>query len=266
MKISVLQFNADMDERGNTARLEGLVLRAADEGAQMVFLPEVAFRRGVGASAEPDAVTGRASAFLAGLARRRGIWIHSGSIPEAAPDSPKPYNTSFLVGPSGEVESVYRKMHLFDVDLPEMVVRESDSYAAGHELVTANAGAWTIGMLICYDLRFGEVWRRLRDRGVNIYALPANFTERTGEAHWEVLLRARAIEFQSYVAAAAQWGPHPGRDFRAYGRSMIIDPWGTVLARAGAEGDEVVTAEIALEKVTEIRRVMPVESHRRPGL
>lgn len=269
MKVSVLQLASVDDEAANMKKLEALIRSAAAEGARLVVLPEVAYYRGRSAEGIPDRLPGRATAFIAKLAKELGLFIHGGSFAETSAQTSKLYNTSFVVDTAGHVAAVYRKIHLFDVDLPELRLMESDTFAPGSELVTApladpaGPDRFTLGMLVCYDLRFPGVWMALRARGADLFTLPVNFTYKTGEAHWEVLLRARAIETQSYVAASAQWGVHPHKNFSAYGRAMIIDPWGTILAAADTEGDAVVTAEVSSARVAEIRTSMPVHGHRR---
>ncbi|MEK8022340.1 MAG: carbon-nitrogen hydrolase family protein [Candidatus Hydrogenedentota bacterium] len=269
MKISVLQVRSIDDETVNLAKLDTMIRTAAAEGSKLVVLPEVAYYRGRSSEATPDHLPGRATKFICHLAKELGIWIHGGSFAESIPGSNKCFNTAFLSSPEGNIASVYRKIHLFNVDLPDLRLMESDTFDPGRELITApvidadGANSFTIGMLVCYDLRFPAVWSALRDRGANVFALPVNFTWKTGEAHWEVLLRARAIETQSYVAASAQWGEHPHKNFSAYGRAMIVDPWGVILAQAGTEGDIVISADISLEYLESVRRTMPVHGHKR---
>jgi predicted amidohydrolase len=271
LKIAAIQFNAVDDEAANIARILDLVRRAAADGAKLIALPEVAWFRGRGCDVVPDTIPGRATAVLEPLARELGVWIHGGSLAEAGGENASAnearfFNTSFVVAPDGSIAGVYRKIHLFDVEMPEMRIMESDTYRPGSELVTANAGPFTLGMVVCYDLRFPGLWQKLRTAGADLFVCPANFTRPTGEAHWEVLLRARAIETQSYVVAPGQWGPHPHRDFEAYGRTLIIDPWGKILAEAGAEGDAIVTADADPTVVAKVRGHMPVWSHRRKGV
>lgn len=271
LKIAAIQFNAVDDEAANIARIKDLVTSAAKGGAQFVALPEVAWFRGRGCDVIGDSIPGRATAALEPLARELGIWIHGGSLAEDASalhelKGARFFNTSFVVSPDGSIAGVYRKIHLFDVDLPDLKVLESETYRSGSELVTASAGPFTLGMVVCYDLRFPGLWQKLRTAGADLFVCPANFTRPTGEAHWEVLLRARAIETQSYVVAPGQWGAHPHRNFEAYGRTLIIDPWGRILAEAGTEGDAVIMADADPEIVRNVRSHMPVWSHRRKGV
>lgn len=264
MKVAVLQYNSIDNEVANLIGLEALIREAAAAGAELVALPEVAYYRGKSFDAEADHMPGRVTRFCQKLATDLGIWIHGGTFAETVAGNKKLFNTSFLVSPGGKTEAVYRKVHLFDVDLPDLRLLESETFDRGHELVTAPMDGLTAGMLICYDLRFPGIWGALRARGADLFLLPVNFTAATGEAHWEVLLRARAIETQSYVAAPAQWGPHPHKNFSSYGRAMIVDPWGRIVAEAGREGNAVVIADVDPATIAAIRSNMPVHSHRRP--
>jgi predicted amidohydrolase len=200
--------------------------------------------------------------FLCGLAAELHLTLVGGSFLERSDDAARSFNTSLLVDPTGTIRAVYRKMHLFDVDLPGRVtVRESDARIPGDDVVTVETEVGTVGMSICYDLRFPELFRRLAVAGATIVTVPSAFTAHTGAAHWEPLLRARAIENQAFVIAANQTGTSP-HGFRDYGHSMIVDPWGTVLAHAG-EDEAVVTAVLDLEHLARVRREMPCLRHAR---
>jgi deaminated glutathione amidase len=187
-----------------------------------------------------------------------------GSFPEIAEPGAPPYNTSVLLGKDGAILAAYRKMHLFDVDLPGgPTYQESRFIQPGREVVAVPLPGtpFTAGLAICYDLRFPELFRALTAQGADLIFLPAAFTRQTGRDHWEVLLRARAIENQAYVAAPAQWGRH-SKGRRSYGRALIVDPWGTVLAQApDAEG--IILAELDHERLARLRREMPCWQHRR---
>jgi predicted amidohydrolase len=252
------------DLEANLARAHALVQEAADRGAALVVLPEVFAWRGQRSEEDeiPSAIPGPVSDFLRRLAAELHVILVGGSFLERSEHDRKSYNTSLMIDGNGEIRATYRKMHLFDVDLPgQVTVHESDARAPGTEVVTAATELGTIGMSICYDLRFPELYRRLTRAGATIVTIPAAFTFFTGAAHWEPLLRARAIENQVYVIAPNQTGTSP-HGFADYGNSMIVDPWGTVVARAG-DGEQVITAEIDPEHVARIRREMPCLNHAR---
>jgi predicted amidohydrolase len=261
---AAVQMHSGPDTSANLARARDLVRDAAAAGATLVVLPEVFAWRGL-RSAEagvPTTIPGPVSAFLCGLAADLRITLVGGSFLERGGDAERSYNTSLVIDPSGAIRAVYRKVHLFDVDLPgQVTVRESDGRMPGTEVVTASTDVGTIGLAICYDLRFPELFRRLAVAGATTITIPSAFTAFTGAAHWEPLLRARAIENQVYVIAPNQTGTSP-HGFPDYGNSMIVDPWGTIVARAGDE-DAVITAEIDLDLVARVRREMPCLEHAR---
>jgi predicted amidohydrolase len=213
------------------------------------------------AAAEP--VPGPSTDRLAEIAREYGMWIHGGSVLEL--DDQKVFNTSILFDRDGELVATYRKIHLFDADPPGAVPsRESYLFAAGDQVVVADTEFGRAGMSICYDVRFPELYRSLVVQGATVVFVPAAFRAETGIAHWEVLLRARAIEDQSVVIAAAQWGTWgpPGRERRTFGNSMVVDPWGRVLARA-PDGVGLTCAEVDLDEVRRVRAMLPALRHRR---
>jgi deaminated glutathione amidase len=262
---AAIQMNAGPDKAANLERAERLVRVGAGRGANLVALPEVFNWRGKRneQAAAAETLDGQSLTLMARLARELQIHIVAGSITEqAAAGESRCYNTSALLGPDGGRIAVYRKIHLFDVDLPGRVtVRESDAKLAGADVVTGKTPLGTIGLTICYDLRFPELYRRLTFAGAQILAIPCAFTFPTGEAHWEPLLRARAIENQAYVIAPAQFGPNI-YGYSDYGNSMIVDPWGRVLARA-ADQEGVVVAPIDLEYQDRVRRELPALKHAR---
>ena len=261
---AAIQMTAGNDKRANLERAERLVRVAAARGANLVALPEVFNWRGKRAeqAAAAETLDGESLGMMARLARELRIHIVAGSITERAEDTSRSYNTSVLIGPDGGRLAVYRKIHLFDVDLPGRVtVRESDSKIAGADVVCAETPVGAIGLSICYDLRFPELYRRLAFAGARILMVPSAFTFPTGEAHWEPLLRARAIENQAYVIAPAQFGPNV-YGYSDYGNSMIVDPWGRVLARA-ADQEGVVVAPIDLEYQDRVRSELPALKHAR---
>jgi predicted amidohydrolase len=263
---AVVQMAATPEKAANLAAADRLARRAAADGARLVVLPEVFSWRGPRGdeivAAEP--IPGPTSDHCANLAARLGIHLVAGSILEHGGPARKAYNTSCVFAPSGALLGSYRKIHLFDVDLPGRVqVRESDTRAPGKDPVVIETALGRIGLSVCYDLRFPELYRRLVRDGALLVTVPSAFTAPTGRAHWEVLLRTRAIENQVYVLAPNQFGTN-AHGFEDYGHSMIVDPWGDVLARAGTD-ETVVTAEIDLARLATVRHEMPCLEHARLG-
>lgn len=263
---AAVQMVSGADRAANLARASALVREAAARGARLIVLPEVFAWRGPrdqeGDAAEP--VPGPTTEALAALARTLGVYLCAGSTLEAVPGEQRAYNTSCLFDPRGALVARYRKLHLFDVELPGGVsVCESASRMAGSEIVAAPTELGILGLSICYDLRFPELYRRLMRAGAEILLVPSAFTFPTGAAHWEVLCRARAVENQCYLIAADQTGLGP-HGFADYGDSLIVDPWGRVLARAG-DGEGVVTAEIDRSYLARLRREFPCLAHARLG-
>ena len=262
MKVAVAQMCSVPSLAENMEVCGRLVEEAARAGARWVAFPENAPFLGLETDKLPiaEALDGPIVGAFKALARRHGLGILLGSTAETGPDPGRVYNTSVLIDSSGKLLADYRKIHLFDVELPDgKTLMESEAVAPGEDVVLADFDGVKVGLTICYDLRFPEIYRMLRARGAQVLCVPAAFTERTGRDHWEVLLRARAIENQSYVLAPGQWGEHfKGR--RSYGRSMIIDPWGTILAQV-PDGVGVALAEIDTDAVDEVRRRMPCLSH-----
>ena len=274
LRVACVQLNTGADTAENVRAAGVLVEEAAADGARFVALPETwAFkgrRDGIMASAEP--VDGPSNAALARLAARLGIFVLAGSHYEPSPEPDRVYNTSVLLGPDGAVLAAYRKVHLFDAVAGAAVYRESSYLKPGEEVVTAQidlaridlapAGPVTLGLSICYDLRFPELYRALALAGAQVLCVPAAFTAPTGAAHWEVLLRARAIENGCFVIAPDQVGEHlPGR--ACYGHSMIVDPWGEVLAEL-PDGAGVCVADLDLARVAEVRAQIPSLRDRHP--
>jgi predicted amidohydrolase len=264
LRVALVQLDAGDDVELNIAIAASLADEAAAGGARFVALPEyLQFRGpddGYRASARP--VPGPWTEPFAAVARARRAWILVGSLAERSDDPGRPFNTSVLVAPDGSIAARYRKIHLFDVDVENGPAdRESDRVSPGDRAMIADVDGIHFGLSICYDLRFPELYRALALAGAEVLTVPANFTERTGRDHWEVLLRARAIENGAYVLAPAQIGGPPGQP--AFGRSMIVDPWGTVVAQA-ADRVGIITAELDLARVRSIRRQIPVLANRRP--
>jgi predicted amidohydrolase len=266
---SVIQLSSTADVTANLEQTTALISRAAGYGAQLVATPENTNFLGpmeekVRRAEDWDGPT---CTTISDLARKFGIYVLLGSFNQRSADPGRVYNTSALFDPDGAVVARYRKIHLFDVDLSERVrFRESDSVIPGETIEVASTPLGCIGLSVCYDLRFPELYGRLVEAGAEILAVPSAFTMTTGRDHWEPLLRARAIENQCFVMAPAQWGTHDSRGTReSYGHAMMIDPWGNVIATA-ADGTGVAAAEIDLSRVREIRSSMPVHRHRRKWL
>lgn len=256
----IIQMDSTDDLTANLARIELFAAQAAGLGARLISLPETAniIASDPGGHAEP--VPGPTTGRLAALARRHGLWIHGGSLWEKN-DGGRPWNTTVLINPEGEVAARYRKLHLFDVEVeggPD--IRESDSISPGREIVSVDTDLGRLGFAICYDLRFPELFRLLALAGAEVIFVPACFAETTGRAHWESLLRARAIENGCYILAAAQCGRKP--KYRAHGHSLAIGPWGDIIA-ARPEGEGCLLAEIDLDSVKAARRQIPGLANRR---
>ncbi|HXW53556.1 MAG TPA: carbon-nitrogen hydrolase family protein [Myxococcota bacterium] len=261
--IAAAQMTSTNDKHENLKRCEDIIARASGFGVQLLGLPENFAFMGDGDDgvlpAEP--LEGPTIKRLQACAKQHGIWLALGGFQEASPDKNKHYNTHIVINDQGEIVTRYRKIHLFSVTLPDgRVYNEAKSVMAGKEVVVCQAPFFTMGLSICYDLRFFGLFSALRDKGAELLLIPAAFTAVTGQAHWEVLLRARAIETQSYVLAAAQIGKH-NQNRSTHGHAMIIDPWGTVLAQCGRTS-HLALAEIDLSYVKKLREQMPVWQHR----
>ena len=263
MRAAAIQLNSTADKARNLEVAGRLVAEAAEAGAELVVLPEkwnvLGAAEDLAAGAEPIE-SGPTIAAAREWARKLGIHLIAGSIAERAEDAERLFNTSCAIDPAGEVVAVYRKIHMFDVDVGGVRYRESDTEQPGEEIVTARAGELEVGMTICYDLRFPELYRILAVRGARVITVPSAFTLATGRDHWEVLLRARAIENQAFVIAPNQFGAAPPH-YSSYGRSMIVDPWGIVLAQA-ADEECAITAELDLARQEEVRSSLPSLANR----
>jgi predicted amidohydrolase len=267
MRVALCQANCGADVAANERQVFGLLDEAAEARPDLIALPEVWPCQGsapqMRAAAEP--LDGPRVSRLAEEARRRSVWVHGGSVLEL--DGERVFNTSVLFDRQGELVATYRKIHLFDADPPGGVPsRESFLFSAGDQVVTAETEFGRVGLTICYDLRFPELYRQLVVQGATILFAPAAFRHETGRDHWDVLVRARAIEDQAFVIAAAQWGTWgpEDRERRNHGNSLVADPWGRVVARA-PEGVGVTLAEVDLEEVTRVREALPALGHRRLG-
>jgi len=265
LRVAAVQLNSTADLAANMAVADRLTRAAAADGASLIVLPEKWTAMGsddvLRAAAEP--LDGTAIGWARELARELGVDLVAGSILERVPGQEKLANTSVHVDPQGEVRAVYRKIHMFDVEVGGRTYRESALEQPGEEIVLSRtAGGEELGLSVCYDLRFPELYRILAVLGARLIAVPAAFTLRTTRDHWETLLRARAIENQAFVIAANQVGAHPAGQ-ESGGRSMIVDPWGLVLAQA-ADGEGHVVADLDLERQREIRARLPSLANRRP--
>ncbi len=267
LRVAAVQLQSQDDVAQNLSECARLVALASRDGAKLVVLPENFAYFGADETKRAVAETladppGKIQTALADMARSAEVFLVAGGFPEASGQPTRPYNTALVYGPNGARLSTYRKIHLFDVELQDgTTLAESSGTTAGDSVVTVDIGPFRVGLSICYDLRFPELYRALVSRGANVLLVPAAFTVHTGKDHWRPLLQARAIESQAYVIAAAQWGKHP-RGRSTYGHSMVVDPWGTVIAEAS---DQVgfVTATLDRGYLQRVRAAIPCLAHRR---
>jgi len=257
LRVACVQMTSGPDKAANLETAERLVARAAATGADLVALPEkwnaIGTTEQLHAAAEPIE-GGESVAAMSDWSRRHGITLVGGSISEQREGHEKLSNTSLAFGPGGELLGLYRKIHLFDVEVEGNFYRESEAQEAGAEPVVVQAD-WPIGLTVCYDIRFPELYRILALEGAELVTVPSAFTVPTGRDHWEVLMRARAIENQCYIAAPGQFGmTRPGKP--SYGRSLIVDPWGIVLAQAPDE-ETVISAELDRARLRWVREKLP---------
>lgn len=260
VRVAVVQMRSGIDPDANLAAIESYAAEAKAGGAAYMLTPEMSVlfaenRDMLRARTEPLAGNS-AVARLSAIARQAGLFLHVGSLPIALDDG-RFANRSMLFSPGGETVATYDKVHLFDANIPgQQAYRESATYAGGEEAVVANLPLFSLGFSICYDMRFAALYRALAQAGAGVIAVPAAFTVPTGQAHWEVLLRARAIETGCFVLAAAQGGKHEnGR--ATYGHSLIVAPWGEVIARADGDAPGVVFADLDLDAVGAARQRVP---------
>ncbi len=264
MIAAVAQMTSSDDLAQNLDKAAELIAAAAQAGAELVALPEnfaLMLEADAGPSPAVQGPDGAIIEFLRDQAKRHSILLAGGTIPERIPGDTRQYNTSLLFAADGTLLASYRKIHLFDVALRDASFQESRTVAPGEEVVVAETRTGPIGLSVCYDVRFPELDRALAERGARILLVPAAFTVPTGRDHWQVLLRARAIENQAFVLAAAQYGRH-NQTRRSFGRSMIIDPWGVVLATV-PDGEGIGLAELDFAALERIRRELPALRHRR---
>lgn len=269
-KIAVLQMTSGIDPLGNVATLSAAIAEAAGNGAVMLFAPEMSGlvdrnRQRAALHIRPEEDSPFVTA-VRDAATKAGIWVHLGSLPVTGPDG-RSRNRSLVIAADGSIAARYDKIHLFDIDLPSGESwRESSAYGPGEQAVVVDTPVGRLGLTICYDLRFPKLFAALADAGAEVIAAPAAFTVPTGQAHWHVLLRARALDQGCYVVAAAQVGHHEdGRD--TYGHSLVVDPWGEVVVDAGraSKGEtELSYAEIDRKNIAEVRTRLPIRQHARP--
>lgn len=265
LRTAAIQLNATTDKDRNLTTADRLVREAAGRGAEVVLLPEKWAVLGDADElrAGAEGLDGPALTWARATARELGIDLIAGSISLREPGRERLVNASAHVGPDGEVKALYRKLHMFDVEVDGRQYRESDAEQPGEEVVvTTTAGGVEVGMSVCYDLRFPELYRALAERGARLFTVPSAFTLATTRDHWEILLRARAIEDQAFVVAANQIGDH-GHGMRSGGRSMIVDPWGVVLATA-PDTECAIVADADLDVLADVRRRLPSLANRRP--
>jgi deaminated glutathione amidase len=264
MRIAAIQTVATPRVAENLERAAALIAQAAAQGAKLVALPEYFCLMG---HSDQDKLTiaetpgdGPIQRFVAGQARQHAMWIIAGTLPMQTPSADRAFNSSCVYGPDGAAVARYDKIHLFAYDNGRERYDEAAVLAPGRDPVTFDADGWKVGLSVCYDLRFPELYRSMMSPPCDLIVVPAAFTYTTGRAHWELLLRARAVENQCYVMAAAQGGQHEnGR--RTFGHSMVIDPWGEVLA-VRDEGEGVVVADLQRERIAQVREQLPALAHR----
>jgi len=266
-RVAAIQLNSGADVAANLQKAERFIGDAAADGCELAVLPEnfaLMPTRGRDKSRHAEEVgSGPIQRFLGDTARRHNIWIVGGSMPLQSPDAERVFGACGVYDSAGDRVGLYRKIHLFDVDLADSdeSYRESHSMYPGDELALVDTPAGRLGLTICYDLRFPELYRELVDSGASLFSVPAAFTVTTGKAHWHVLLRARAIENLAYVIAAGQYGEHPDQR-STYGHSLIVDPWGKILAELSS-GEGYIAADVDSDRLMKIRRDFPALANRR---
>jgi predicted amidohydrolase len=269
MKLGLAQLNSRQNKQHNLEAAGEAIAKLAAQGADLVTLPEVSNFHGLDADyaehAEPD--PGPFTEWCRGQARRHGIYLHCGSFGERRPDAPAPgvYNTSIVYDRQGEELARYSKIHLFDAVLPDgLEYKETAAFAAGDAVVCCDCDGIRFGLAICYDVRFPELFHALADMGAQVFLLPAAFTIPTGISQWEPCLRSRAIENGCYAAGCGQWGRY-ARGRENYGHSMVVDPWGTVIAQC-SEGVGTICVDLDLDYLESVRQRLPIQKHRRRDL
>ena len=260
MRVALIQFNATADKPSNIRRALLLVEQAFKSKATFVLLPEIFNWRGDSRHPEKlkvaESIPGESSTPFMALALQYQSHILLGSLLEKSNDPTKMHNTSVLINPAGEITAKYRKIHLFDAKLDNKIVREADCFIAGNKRMVARVDAFTVGLSICYDVRFPDLYNAYAKAGANLLVVPSCFMKATGQAHWETLIKARAIENLAYVLAPNQVGLD-GRGMEAFGHSMIVSPWGDVIAKASHDQEEIIMADISIDAVTQARAQLP---------
>lgn len=260
MRVALIQINAGPDKADNIRRALGMTREAIQKGARFILLPEIFNWRGdtrdqSALLAAAEHIPGPSVRPFMELARAHKSFVLLGSILESSRGD-KVYNTSIFINSHGETAAKYRKIHLFDARIGDKIIREADRFIAGKRTAMAQADMFQVGLSICYDVRFADLYRTYGRKGATVFAVPACFTRTTGEAHWETLLRARAIEQLSYVLAPAQVG-QDARGIESYGNSMIVSPWGEILARGSRDKEEIIMSDISADSVRQARRTLP---------
>lgn len=268
LKVSVCQMTSVDDTEKNLQQIEGLVASVPpDEGVRLFCFPENCLYMRVveGESVPVFELTDSVFAKLAEIAKKRNVFLHLGSVPLRMGNAA--YNASVIISDRGEIKTSYQKIHLFDIQLTgQKAIRESDVFKHGSETQSFEIDGWKIGQSICYDLRFSELYSRYAKEGVDAILVPSAFLVKTGEAHWEVLLRARAIESQCYVIAAAQAGTHAGKNNskrETFGHSLVVEPWGQIASQLGRSENLAMVATLSKAKVQQARQQIPMAQHRR---
>lgn len=263
MRIALIQLSAGPNKEENLEKAVSFVKSAAQKGAKFILLPEIFIFRGELSENKKNVVEkipGPTTKKLAQLAKMYGVYILAGSIFEQA-TSKKAYNTSVLISPSGKILSQYRKINLFNACIGKNVICEADHFMSGQKSASTRVEGFQVGLSICFDLRFPELYRAYFKKGVQIITVPSAFTQKTGEAHWEILLRARAIENQAFVLAPNQVG-EDHRGVKTYGNSMVVDPWGRILARGSGDREEIIFADISLDHIHDVQKILPLTRRR----
>jgi len=260
MKIALVQFNSGPDKKDNLCRARSFVEKAVARKAEWILFPEVFNYRGdlthpENFKAAAENIPGESVSLLSQLARKSKVFILAGSIVEQSPSRTKAYNTSVLINKKGKVEAAYRKIHLFGAQIGKTALQESKVFLSGKKPVMARVGNFRVGLSVCYDLRFPDLYQFYRRAGADVLTIPSAFTAFTGQAHWEVLLRARAIENQCYVLAPNQVG-RDSRGIATHGHSMVISPWGEVLAKGSPDKEEIIYAEIRLDAIEKSQKIL----------
>lgn len=262
LKAAALQMNSSKDKEKNLSQAGKLIEKAALKKAKFIVLPEVFNYRGSLSTAHliAESIPGFSTNYIAILAKKYKVWILIGSLMEKS--FSKPFNTSVLIGPNGKIIAKYQKIHLFDVKLKGKEILESKRNQAGTIPKLTSINKIKIGLTICYDLRFPELYRYYSKKGADIICIPSSFTKLTGEVHWHTLIKARAIENLCFVIAPNQTGTGSG-GIKTYGHSLIVDPWGNILAEGSANKEEVIFADIDLDLLKKIRKNLPALEHRK---